>query len=206
MTTGLEQVLERSDELARADRHQENLALLTDALGQHPDEPEVALRAAAAYHGEDDGQTERLPRHAVALAPDDPIVLTRAGFMMLDLGLTDQALEWSRHAQERADADFPLVFDLVHLGGKIALARDEPEVAERLLRLAFENQPETLGHGRYLAALLEAQSRDEEALEVVEEALVHRPEDRDLDVRRIRLRFALFGPESLPPGTEFSKT
>lgn len=81
MTTDLEQVLERSDELARADRHQENLALLTDALGQHPDEPEVALRAAAAYHGEDDGQTERHARHAVALAPEDPIVLTRAGFM-----------------------------------------------------------------------------------------------------------------------------
>lgn len=184
MTIGLEQVLERSRELARTDRHSENLALLRDALEQYPAEAEIALRAAAAHFGEDDDQTERLARRAVVLSPQDPAVLMRAASMMLELGRTDDALELSGKARDHADEDFPLVFDLVHLGGRIALAREKPEIAEPLLRGAFDHQPESIGHGRYLAMLLESQGRLEEALEVAEEALRHWPDDRVL--RRIR--------------------
>ncbi len=200
MTLSLEQVLERSRELTRADRHQENLTLLSEALERHPDEPELVLTAATAYFGEDEAQTERLMRHAVELAPDDPTVLTRAGFMALDRGFTDDALAWSRQAYDHADDDFPFVFDLVHLGGRIALARENAEVAERLLRLAFDNQPESFGHGRFLAALLESQDRYEEALEVVEETRRHWPDDRTLEDMRIRLRVLVHGIDTLPPG------
>lgn len=203
MAMGLEQVLERSRALSGADRNLENLALLRDALEEYPGESEVALRAAAAYYGEENDEAERLVRRAVTLSPEDPAVLLRAASMMLDLGRTDDALALSKEAGNYADHDFPLVFDLAHLGGRIALVCEEHEIAEPLLRVAFDNQPESFGHGRFLAMLLEAQERDEEALEVVEEALRHRPDDRDLELRRIRLRLTLFGPDSLPPGTEF---
>jgi len=206
MATGLEQVLERSRELVRADRHPENLALLHEALDEHPGEPEIALRAAVAYYGEDEDEAERLARRAVALSPENPAVLMRAASMMLNLGRVDDALDWSRQARDRADPDFPLVFDLAHLVGKIALAREEPEVAERLLRLAFDHQPESFGHGRYLARLLESQGRREEALEVVDEALVHSSDDSDLEALGIGLRLILFGPDTLPPGTTFTHT
>jgi len=48
--------------------------------------------------------------------------------------------------------------------------------------------------------MLLEQERDEEALEVVEEAWRHGPDNRDLELQRIRLRLTLFGPDSLPDG------
>ena len=206
MSSMLEQVLERSRELARAGLHAEDLALLRDALDEYPGEPEVALRAAVAYYGEDDAEAQRLARRAATLGPEDPVVLTRAASVMLDLGRTDEALELTGRARDHADHDFPLLADLVHLAGRIALVRGEYEKAESPLRVAFENQPESFGHGQYLATLLESQGRAEEALEVVEESLRHWPDDPQLDVQRIRLRLTLFGPDSLPSDTTFTQS
>lgn len=202
----LEQVLERSRELARTDRHPENLALLREVIEKYPDEPEVALRAAAAYYGEDNDETERLTRHAVTLSPEDPTVLTRAASMMLELGRTDEALELSGQARNYADQDFPLLADLVHIVGRAALVRGEYEKAEPPLRVAFDNQPESFGHGQFLAMVLESQGRYEEALEVVEESLRHWPDDPKLDVQRIRLRLILFGPDTLLPGATVTES
>jgi tetratricopeptide (TPR) repeat protein len=64
------------------------------------------------------------------------------------------------------------------------------EGAERALALAFEADPEMEGHGRYLAELYLDQGRNDEALEVVRTALLHRPDDEILQAFRDGLEAA----------------
>lgn len=195
-------VLVRSAALVADGRFDENLELLRRAADDHRDDVDVLLRAAAAEHDADHARAAELLERAVSLAPEDAGVLTHAGFGALALGDLDRAVEWVERAGQLTieDPDFPLVFDLSHLGGLIAVAHGRDDRAERLLEIAFEEVPEGLGYGLELALLLERQRRDEEALKVVERALVHRPGDGELETTRLMLRVNLYGVAELPPG------
>ncbi|MBA3306951.1 MAG: tetratricopeptide repeat protein [Thermoleophilaceae bacterium] len=195
-------VLARSSALVADGRFDENLELLRRAAEDHRDHVEVVLRAAAAEQDADHDRAAQLLERAVSLAPEDAAVLTCAGFGALALGDLDRALEWAERAGRLTvdDPDFPLAFDLGHLGGRIFVARGRDDLAERLLEIAFEELPQALGYGLELAHLLVRDGRDEEALAVIEKALAVRPDDQELTEERVLLRVNLYGPDELPPG------
>jgi len=199
MTGELRETLARSIELTRAGRHEEHLVLMRAALARYPGELEVVIRAAGAYVVDAPEEAAELAREAVKLAPEDPATLTRAASVMFYLGRLEEARELLIRAVARADEDFVLAFDLAYLSGQLALAGGDEDKAEELLQLAFDNQPETPGHGFALAGLLDHRGEYERALEVVEEALRHRPGDQFLEELRVRLRGAAAGSD-VPPG------
>jgi len=196
----LDQTLERSDALTRAGRHDEHLELMREAVRRFPDQDEVLIRAAAAHVMEAPEEAARLAVRAVTLAPGDPAMLTRAASVAFALERYEQATAWVKDATARADGDFPLAFDLIHLGGKLAIVRGDDEHAEQLLRAAFEQEPETPGHAEVLAGLLEERGRPREALAVIDEADSRRSSSARLDTLRTRLRIAVEEPDNLPPG------
>ena len=136
-------VLARSSALVADGRFDENLELLRRAAEDHRDDVDVVLRAAAAEQDADHARAAQLLERAVSLAPEDAGVLTRAGFGALALGDLDRALGWAERAGRLTvdDPDFPLAFDLGHLGGRIFVARGRDDLAERLLEIAFEELP-----------------------------------------------------------------
>ncbi len=195
-------VLARSSALVADGRFDENLELLRRAAEDHRDDVDVVLRAAAAEQDADHARAAQLLERAVSLAPEDAGVLTRAGFGALALGDLDRALGWAERAGRLTvdDPDFPLAFDLSHLGGRIFVAHGRDDRAERLLEIAFEELPQAPGYGLELAHLLARDGRDEEALAVIEKALAVRPDDQELTEERVLLRVNLYGPDELPPG------
>lgn len=200
MAPSLEDILARSSELAREGRHEQHLALMRSALAQHPDEPEIVIRAASAHLAEAPDEAAELAGRAVALAPEDASMLTRAAGVMLATERLDEARDMCGQASRSAGEGFVLAFDLAHLAGRVALGYGNEEKALELLQLAFDNQPETIGHASALADLLERRGEHARALEVLERAIRHRPDDRMLDSRRVQLRVALHGLDALPPG------
>lgn len=199
MTEGLDETLDRSQELTRAGRHDEHLALMREALARHPGDLEVVIRAAAAHVVESPEQAAELAREAVEMSPEDPATLLRAAFVMFHVKRLDEARKLFVRATETAPDDFVLAGDLVYLGGQIFFAYGNDDKAEEFLKLAFDDQPEEPGRGFALAGLLEQQGEYERALEVVEKARRHRPDDELLEEQLVRLIIVVRGPEALPP-------
>jgi Flp pilus assembly protein TadD len=152
----VKEVAARSRELVAADRFEENAELLRDAVKRFPEEAEVYLLAAAAARSVgSDEEGERLTRRAGELAWDDPHRLTWAASQMLDIGDLDEAQAWIRRVHELAPDDFEMAADLAHVVGRLAWARGREDEAEKLLRTAYELDPDTPAHGQVLEELLE---------------------------------------------------
>ena len=66
--------------------------------------------------------------------------------------------------------------DLLHLGGRIALAANNRDLAEQLLSKAFEGEPENPDNGFFLARLYRDEGNEERARQVAEEALQQSPD------------------------------
>ncbi len=205
VTEDLDNILLRSNELAGAGRHEDNLALLQHALTRYPSELEVVIRAAGAHLSEAPDEAARLARAAVERAPEDPEILTRAAFVMLATDHEDETRKYFARAARLIDDDFVFAFDLVYLGGKLALKAGDKDKAEELLTIAFENQPESPGYGKDLADLLFECGEHQRALEVADKALQHRSGDQNLQDIQALCRVALFGPDALPPGYTLSR-
>jgi tetratricopeptide (TPR) repeat protein len=168
----VQEVADRSRELVAAARLRDNAELLRQAVARFPDEAELLLLAAAATHAVGShGEGERLTRRAGELAWDDPHRLTWAASQMLDAGHVDEAQAWVGRVYELVDDHFELAAELTHLVGRLALARGRQDEAEKLLRTAFELDPDTRAHGRVLAELLERSGRADEAAEIRADAL-----------------------------------
>lgn len=182
------ELVERSLALARAGHDEESEGLVRAGLVRFPGAAEVHLHAgaAAADRGES-AEAKRLALRAVELAPEDPRVLTRAALLTFDLDEFGPAEKWSRQAANIAPDDFVLAANIAHLAGKLLYVYGKDEGAEEMLRMAFEDDPEMRGHGQMLAMLLEKRGRNTEALEVIAEALGHRPGDQELEAARERI-------------------
>jgi tetratricopeptide (TPR) repeat protein len=168
----VKEVAARSRELVAADRLSENAELLREAVRRHPDDAELHLLAGAAERAVGSHrEAERLTRRGGELAWDDPHRLTWAASQLLDAGDADEAQRWIGRVYELAPDEFELTADLVHLVGRLALARGREDDAEKALRMAFDLDPDTKAHGRLLAELLERNGRGEEAVEIRGEAL-----------------------------------
>ena len=173
-------VRERWLELHKADRHAENVEILADAVQEHPDTAELWLLLATSLFGagRSDDALEAVAS-AVERAPDDPILLTRAGSLSFYLGDVANARAWADAAAQLAPRRFLFKEELRELRRDIA-EREKHAEAERTMTLAFANGPHVVGAGEALARLYAETGRTYAAYEVVVEALGHRPHDARL--------------------------
>ena len=168
----VKEIAAQSRELVAADQLAENAELLREAVTRFPDDAELHLLAGAATRAVGSLQeAERLTRRGGELAWDDPHRLTWAASQLLDAGDLHGAQRWIGRVYELAPDDFEFAADLIHLVGRLAMARGLDEDAEKALRMAFELDPDTRAHGRVLAELLERSGREEEAVEIRGDAL-----------------------------------
>ena len=181
-------MFERSQALVAADRLGENAELLREAIRRFPDDPTVLLNGGAATLAVDSiDEAKGYVRRAAELAWDDPGRLTWAASLMLNLSEFNEAKEWAVRAAETAPDDFELTGALSFVLGRVALAFDQQQDAEQALRGAFDLEPSAPGRAELLAQVLERTNRPTEALEVLSEALRHRPEAEDLTRMRDRI-------------------
>jgi tetratricopeptide (TPR) repeat protein len=193
----VKEVADRSRELVAADRLGENAELLREAVGRFPDDAEVHLLAGAATRAVGSHEeAERLTRRGGELAWDDPHRLTWAASQILDQGDVDEAQRWVGRVYELAPEDFEFAAELIHLVGRLALARGREDDAEKALRMAFELDTDTRAHGRVFAALLERLGRIDEALDVLKRAVRARPDDQQLREALARLEAGRAGEDS----------
>jgi tetratricopeptide (TPR) repeat protein len=129
----------------------------------------------------------------VALAwENDPEMLFRAAYALWAVDANAESMRAVRRLREVIDEDFIFLADLMHLVGLLARDAGRDDEAEKALRAAFDLAPETEDHGRWLAGLLIDHERHDEALDVVQRALEHRPGDAAL----LELRDWLLEPDS----------
>ncbi|MDP8942548.1 MAG: hypothetical protein M3N16_00250 [Actinomycetota bacterium] len=175
----LQGVFDQSNALIREERYAENERLLRSTLSRFPNDPELNLRLGSALLTRPP-DAKRYIKRAIELSPFDPRLLTVAASHMFFLGEYDTASEYVRRASKVVPDGFPLAADLVHLIGKLAMQKGNDAVAERYLVLAFEEEPETSGHGQALAEFYASQGRSTEALRVARTAVRLRPDDESL--------------------------
>jgi tetratricopeptide (TPR) repeat protein len=148
--------------------------VLHEAVEQHPAHAELRLLLGIELQSR-----EELER-AAQLAADDPETLFRVASALREVDAAPASAAALRRVMEQTDEGFVFAADMAHLGGLLARDAGDDERAEPLLRAAFEAAPETRDHGRWLAGLLIDHERRDEALDVVQVALEHRPGDEDL--------------------------
>jgi Flp pilus assembly protein TadD len=174
--------VERSRQLIGQGRFQENDDLLWVAASEHPKSAEIAVRLAstmAVRIGKSEVAAEWADR-AAALAPDDPRILWLTAEVLFNVGRIEEARVRLKATLDVADESFPHVLDCVHLGGLIAWKRDKLDSAEEMLRVAFEETPETPGFAKDLVRFYEEQDRLEDAARVAQVGLQHSPDDEVL--------------------------
>lgn len=182
MTGTAEQAVERSLQLTKQGRLEENHDLLWVAAREHPDNAEIALRLGQALtyrQGMSEAAAEWADQ-AASLAPQDPVILLQTAAILLRIGKVEQARERLIAAHALADETFPLAVDLVHLAGLVAWKRGELAKAEHGLVAAFEEAPEIPGHATALVRFFEEQGRTADAAQVGRVGLEHFPDDETL--------------------------
>lgn len=172
--------LTESDRLLEAGYWDEQMSLLKKAVADCPDEPEFWYRYAVGCAESDAEACAERARRAVDLAGDDPGLLARVAGLMYDIQNYEASEHYLRRAIPHLPEEFPLIPDMLHLAGKLALQKGNGTVATEYLWRAFEIEPGSLGFGRILAVLLTERGDHQESLNVINRALAHNPPDKDL--------------------------
>lgn len=187
-STTAQERLDRALALSRADRDAEADAVLRAVVEDFPDNAEARLRLSAL--AAEPTESVELLRAAAELASDDPLVLTRCAYHAFGLDALDDALRFALRAQETIVGDvaqFVLFPQLLHVFGRLAEWKGREVDAEEALTTAFELDPEMPGHGGVLAAFLWRQGKLDRALQVLDEAQRHCPDDEGLKELRTRM-------------------
>src|SRR4051812_27477868 len=161
-------------------RHGENARGLEDLLAKGPPNAELHLLLATSLSGA--GREEEASVQldsAVALAGDDPGILTRAASSYFFDGAVAAARECADRAAALAPRDFIFRDDLRALRRNIA-RREKSADTERALKSAFEKEPGQPEVGESLARLLARHGETYDAYVVLVRALRHRPDDSKL--------------------------
>lgn len=164
--------------------------LMDEALEAFPDDPELCLRYAMASVPASPVDAAKYVRRAGRLSSDDPYRLTRCASLLYGLGEVEDAGKYVRSVLPLIDENFPLIADVFHLVGVLAVAKANDTVADEYLRLAFKVEPTGSGHAYELAHFLVVRGRREDALDVIAEALEHDSPDRE---RLLELRESFSG-------------
>jgi HEAT repeat protein len=161
---------------------------LEQAIGEFPDDPILRLLYAPmlAEIRPDDVAAEAAK--AAELGPDDPVVLVRAGHLLLTNGDRDAARSCASRATQLMSPDSVFMSNLDNLNGLLAAFAGEDDLAEEKLRSAVEREPDFEPFIRNLAVFLAERGRLREGAEVLDEALKH-VEKKD-EIERMRNRMA----------------
>jgi Flp pilus assembly protein TadD len=174
--------------LQRAGRNPEKaLEFLKKAVQRFPGDPELRLLYATVLlvFKPDDVAAEAAK--AAEFGCDDPVILVRAGHLLLGNGDRDTARWCAARANELAQPGFVLEAGLVHLNGLLAAFAGEDDLAEKNLRSAVASEPANELWARHLAVFLAERGRLQEGADVLDEALKHVKEKDDLERMRSRM-------------------
>jgi Flp pilus assembly protein TadD len=138
----LTETIQHAKELLRDERHEENLAFLTEAVERFPKDPEVRLLYGTllVMFRPEDAAWEIAT--AISFDTTDPYRLTRAAQMLYVLGEFDAAQDYVDWTLDAAPDDFALLPALLNVGGKLAARRGDDEMADAALRRAVEREPD----------------------------------------------------------------
>lgn len=178
----------RGRELRKTGRDPEQaLEFLDEAVRQFPQSPELRLLKATVLLSLRPDDVSAEAAKAAELAPQDPGTLVRAGHLLIANGDVGRARSCAARASEMAQPDFVLMSGLRSLNGRIAARDGKDDLAEECLRLAMSEDPTYSNFAVNLAKFLAARGRQEEALEVIDEALQVATEKNDLEQLRDRI-------------------
>jgi Flp pilus assembly protein TadD len=150
---------------------EERLAFTEDAVAKFPRDPDLRHQYAISLIASEPKQARAEVLRAVELDADgDPVRLTRAASILLDLEDREGARECAERAVEQS-TDFPTLTTLRRVRGVIAVFDKDYALAERELRAAYEGEPDDEFAARDLAWALVRMRRVDEALAVVDRTL-----------------------------------
>lgn len=174
-------LLKRAGDLADEGFPEESAELLRDALSRFPGEPEHLLKAAIFGFESTPDEALSWLREAARLAGDDPNLLTRCASAFVTQRAFDDAERIIKATAALApDGDFELEWSFIHTAGRLASQTGDYGLAEEYLTAAFQAEPEMPMFGERLALFLDYLDRPQEALEVLDEALWHSPQEEFL--------------------------
>jgi len=164
--------LEEARRLYREGREDEHLALLARAVTESPANPDVAIEYATSVAATDPERSRAEVLRAVALdQTDDPVRLTRAAMLLLDLKDYPAARSCAGRARGTQPANPAIVNELSRIEGVLAALDGDNQRAEELLRSAHEADSAHDVSARDLAWFLVSRGRHQEALAVVDRTL-----------------------------------
>jgi tetratricopeptide (TPR) repeat protein len=179
----------RGRELRKLGRDPEQaLDFLEEAVRQFPHSPELRLLKATVLLSLRPADVAAEAAKAAELGWNDPGTLVRAGHLLISNGDLEGARSCAARASEVAQTDFVLRAGLRSLNGLIAAREGKDDLAEECLRLAMEEDPVYSSFAVDLAKFLAARGRQDEALELIDEALQLATDKNGLEELRDRIR------------------
>lgn len=167
-----------SDTLAEArrlsseGRQDEHLALLARAVSDSPTDPDILIEYATAVAATDPDRSRAEAMRAVELdQTDDPVRLTRAAMLLLNLKDYHAARSCAQRARAAQPTNMTVVNELSRIEGALAALDGDHQRAEELLRSAHEADPSHEVSTRDLAWFLRSRGRHQEALAIVDRTL-----------------------------------
>ena len=142
-------------------------------------DPKVAARLRRAMTLVDEGKAAEGARIILKLLdthPDHPVVNQAMGMALEHLGRLSKALEFYERALQRDPSNAEFYKSLGLLASKLGLL----PAAEKFMRIYMRMAPNAKGGAVQLASILRDQSRFEDAIELLRQAIYGDPENADL--------------------------
>lgn len=153
--------------------------LVLDKAGAGKSDPKIAAKLRRAMSLVDEGKAAEGARVVLKLLdthPDHPVVNQAMGMALEHLGRLSKALEFYERALQRDPTNPEFYKSLGLLASKLGLL----PTAEKFLRLHLKLNPKAQGGAVQLAAILRDQSKFEDAIELLRQAIYGEPENADL--------------------------
>lgn len=179
--------IEQARDLRRLEQDEEAREFLKDAIERFPDSAELRLLHATILLMLRPDDVAPEAAKAVELAPDNPVILVRAGHLLLHRRDHEAARSCAARANDLVQPDFILMGGLDNLNGSLAVLAGENDLAEEKLRSAVKRDPDSEPFARKLAVFLAERGRLQEGAEVLDEALKHIEDKAAMEKMRDRM-------------------
>jgi uncharacterized protein HemY len=175
----LRRYLTVSADLVREEQWDDLRELMAQAVEAFPDDPELCLRYAISLSEVSPDEAISYARRAADHSWESPSRLTRCASYLYGLGEIEDAGRYIRAVLPLIDEGFPLIADVFHLIGILAVAKNNSTVADKYLRLAFDVEPAGRDHAYRLAHFLATCGMPGDALDVIAKGLEHGSPDEE---------------------------